>query len=206
MENFLPLSRWCKSAVDMPSLCKRTYSMLTRVEVPLTQWIKDFTEGRETGISVPCGECHACCTCLKPQLYPEELKKGYLKKFDKNLQKYYLRHKPNGHCVYLIPEGCSIHLRVPRVCKTFDCRFRGYFNIKDPKHEKIDAASQRWIFIVDNEEIHKYCYQYFQVAINLLPVKRGDPVDNAAKEAIYATYRHFFALEKPNENRIDQTK
>lgn len=177
--------------------------MLTRVEVPLTQWIKDFTEGRETGISVPCGECHACCTNVNAQLYPEETSKNYIKKFSKTEGKYHLKHKANGECTYLTPNGCSIHFRVPKVCKTFDCRFMGYFHIVDPKHENINVASKRWIFVIDNQEIHDYCYQYFQVAVNLLPVRSGDPVDKAAKEAIYATYRHFFTLEKPNEDSIN---
>lgn len=31
------------------------------------------------------------------------------------------RHE-NGDCVYLTPDGCSIHDRAPWTCRTFDCR------------------------------------------------------------------------------------
>lgn len=33
-----------------------------------------------------------------------------------------LAHKPNGDCVYLGPQGCTIWRRRPAVCRSFDCR------------------------------------------------------------------------------------
>lgn len=33
-----------------------------------------------------------------------------------------LKHKPNGDCVYLDENGCSIHDHAPWVCRMFDCR------------------------------------------------------------------------------------
>jgi hypothetical protein len=33
-----------------------------------------------------------------------------------------LAHKPNGECVYLNEQGCSIHGRAPSLCRTADCR------------------------------------------------------------------------------------
>jgi len=35
---------------------------------------------------------------------------------------YILRLKPNGDCVYLGENGCTIYDRRPRVCREFDCR------------------------------------------------------------------------------------
>lgn len=32
-----------------------------------------------------------------------------------------LKHKPNGDCIYLGPDGCTIHGRHPIVCRAFDC-------------------------------------------------------------------------------------
>lgn len=165
---------------------------LTRVVVPLTQWVKEFTEGRDTGIPVPCGECHACCTKVNAQLYPNEIKLNYFKKFNKSEGKYHLKHKPNGECTYLTTNGCSIHTRVPKVCKTFDCRFMGYFKIIDPKHENINQAAKRWIFLIDNQELHQWMYARFQLGVRLLPVPKGDPVDREAKNTIYAAYEEFF--------------
>ena len=33
-----------------------------------------------------------------------------------------LQHKPNGDCVYLAPDGCSIYERRPLMCRSMDCR------------------------------------------------------------------------------------
>lgn len=171
---------------------KYLVTTLTQIEVQLSQWIKDFTEGQQTGIPVPCGECQACCKNLNAQLYTHELKLDYKKKFSRNERKYHLKHKPNGDCYYLATAGCTIHHRVPQVCRVFDCRIMGYFKILDPQHDGINAASKRWIFVIDRPDIHQFCKKHFEVAVNLLPVRSGDPVDIAAKNAILAAYHKFF--------------
>jgi len=33
-----------------------------------------------------------------------------------------LDRKDNGDCIYLGPDGCTIHGRAPWVCRDFDCR------------------------------------------------------------------------------------
>ena len=33
-----------------------------------------------------------------------------------------LAHKPNGECVYLANNGCSIHEHAPSLCRLADCR------------------------------------------------------------------------------------
>jgi hypothetical protein len=33
-----------------------------------------------------------------------------------------LNRKPNGDCIYLDDNGCTIHDRAPKVCREFDCR------------------------------------------------------------------------------------
>lgn len=33
-----------------------------------------------------------------------------------------LKRKPNGDCIYLGADGCTIHDRAPAVCRVFDCR------------------------------------------------------------------------------------
>lgn len=33
-----------------------------------------------------------------------------------------LKRKPNGDCIYLGANGCTIHGRAPIVCRVFDCR------------------------------------------------------------------------------------
>jgi hypothetical protein len=166
---------------------------LTKVNVYVSQWVKDTGEGEVKGIAVPCGECHACCTgFVNAQLYPHEIKLNFKTKFSKSENRYHLKHKPNGECTYLVPQGCSIHDRVPTVCRTFDCRFMGFFNIKDPKNNHIFVASKRWIFINDNDEIWQHLVRYFKASLSLMPVKSGDPVDYAAKAAILSAYKKFF--------------
>ncbi len=165
---------------------------LTKVNVYVSQWVKDTGEGEVKGIAVPCGECHACCIKVNAQLFPHELKLNFKTKFSRSEGKHHLKHKPNGECFYLNEQGCSIHDRVPTVCRTFDCRFMGFFNIKDPKNDNIFAASKRWVFINDNDEIWQHLVRYFRTSLSLMPIKSGDPVDYAAKAAILSAYKKFF--------------
>lgn len=78
---------------------------------------------------VPCGSCRACCVRDAIILHPEdgdvveqyktrEVFHPFLKK-----RVHMLEHKPNGGgCIYLGPEGCTIHDRAPAICRGFDCR------------------------------------------------------------------------------------
>lgn len=165
---------------------------LTKVEVSISQWIKDTGEGQVKGIAVPCGECKACCSHINAQLFPHELKLNFKTKFSKADNKYHLKRLVNGNCVYLNDLGCSIHNRVPTVCRTFDCRYMGFFNIENPKNKNLNTASKRWIFINDNNEIWQYLNHYFKTGLNLMPVKSGDPVDYCAKAALLSAYNKFF--------------
>lgn len=79
---------------------------------------------KKTGAAdVPCNGCTLCCrkwhmVALKPEhgddpsQYQTIVHGGIVM----------LAFKENGDCVYLGPEGCTIHERAPVVCKTFDCR------------------------------------------------------------------------------------
>ena len=42
-----------------------------------------------------------------------------------------LNHLTNGDCVYLGPDGCTIHGRHPAICRTFDCA--GFVRMLDSK-------------------------------------------------------------------------
>jgi Fe-S-cluster containining protein len=76
---------------------------------------------------VPCQGCTACCRGELVVLFPEdgddparlehvELPGGELGPL------LVLKHRENGDCVYLGPQGCTIHDRAPAVCRAFDCR------------------------------------------------------------------------------------
>ena len=75
---------------------------------------------------VPCNDCKECCTDTV-LLLPHE--GDDISQYDHVMlpgpgpdHAVALRRKPNGECVYLGPQGCTIHDRAPYLCKTFDCR------------------------------------------------------------------------------------
>lgn len=69
-----------------------------------------------------CGGCTLCCHRMRvpivpnidpdPGTYQTEIINGHT----------LLAHRPNGDCVYLGPEGCTIYERRPALCRRFDCR------------------------------------------------------------------------------------
>jgi hypothetical protein len=74
---------------------------------------------------VPCGKCRLCCQTLIVPLAEEEFEKydwAWITTLDGKRLGRALRRKPNGDCVYLGENGCTIHGRAPHVCQRFDCR------------------------------------------------------------------------------------
>lgn len=75
-------------------------------------------------IAVPCNGCTRCCHNDAVRLMPDELNR-FLHiphsnpKFAGHVM---LPHKPNGDCVYLGDNGCTIHDDKPYMCRTADCR------------------------------------------------------------------------------------
>jgi Fe-S-cluster containining protein len=83
--------------------------------------------GTET-TDVPCGTCHHCC---QKELIPIRPERGddpsAYDTFEAvnpttGKRERFLRHQPNGDCIYLGAAGCTIHGRQPATCKAFDCR------------------------------------------------------------------------------------
>lgn len=73
---------------------------------------------------VPCGTCTACCRngeliALLPERGDDLT---VLSQHTEIAGVRVLHHKPNGECVYLEDDGCSVHENRPFVCKGFDCR------------------------------------------------------------------------------------
>jgi hypothetical protein len=75
-------------------------------------------------VPVPCGGCKACCHRERIVLAPDET--GYVTEPalgpDVPGDARMLAHKPNGDCIYLGEQGCTIWESAPRVCQAFDCR------------------------------------------------------------------------------------
>lgn len=78
--------------------------------------------------SVPCGTCRACCHGDAIVLHPEHGDDPA--KFECEIQRHPLTGRPvpilkqraDRSCVYLGPDGCTIHDRAPVICREFDCR------------------------------------------------------------------------------------
>ena len=75
-------------------------------------------------IIVPCDGCTACCRgrAIRP-LYPErgDVVEDYEHVYA-DVDVPVLAWNENGDCVYVGPEGCTIHARRPALCRGYDCR------------------------------------------------------------------------------------
>ncbi len=78
---------------------------------------------KETVKQVPCNGCKLCCQGDAIRLEDADLNKGYRTEPHPFIPgALMLAHKPNGDCVYLDENGCSIHDDAPSLCKVADCR------------------------------------------------------------------------------------
>lgn len=87
-------------------------------------------------VKVPCNGCTACCRNDLLFLHPElgDIAASYQTQSAVNpitgREGLALKHKPEGGCIYLGEEGCTIHDRAPAICREFDCR-RFYLGFTD---------------------------------------------------------------------------
>lgn len=78
--------------------------------------------------NVPCNGCTACCAndllMLHPEMGDDASQYETMPAINPITGKagLALKHKPEGGCIYLTANGCSIHGRAPAVCQEFDCR------------------------------------------------------------------------------------
>lgn len=75
---------------------------------------------------VPCGDCRLCCRSDVIMLLPDE---GDVVESYEHIvvdlpegRGAILKKGADGNCIYLGPEGCTIHDRAPLICRVFDCR------------------------------------------------------------------------------------
>lgn len=72
---------------------------------------------------VPCNGCTLCCQGDAIRLTEEDNPEEYLTELHPYISgALMLAHKPNGDCVYLDENGCSIHDHAPSLCRSADCR------------------------------------------------------------------------------------
>ena len=74
-------------------------------------------------VHVPCNGCTICCQGDAVRLQPEDAAEDYLTEPHPYIPgALMIAHKPNGECIYVDENGCSIHDRAPSLCRTVDCR------------------------------------------------------------------------------------
>ena len=92
-----------------------------------------FVDRNAKRADVPCGKCQLCCKVLIVPLALEEYAQyvdavtgepnwAWITTRDGERLGRALKRRPNGDCIYLDDNGCSIHGRAPHVCQRFDCR------------------------------------------------------------------------------------
>lgn len=87
-------------------------------------------------VSVPCGDCHLCCTGNEQIIVFAEDDPAQFKTEINELGFMVLPHKPNGDCIYLEDGKCRIHGRQPYICRAFDCRHVYNSFMTAPRHER----------------------------------------------------------------------
>lgn len=70
---------------------------------------------------IDCGSCTKCCVGFQQVVLVETDDPHQYRTRQLAPGIYALEHKPNGDCIYLGENGCTIYGRHPTVCKVFDC-------------------------------------------------------------------------------------
>ena len=72
---------------------------------------------------VPCDGCTRCCHGDAVRLLAsDDLSKYQTEPHPYMPEAWVVAHKPNGDCLYLGDEGCTIHDTKPQMCRDMDCR------------------------------------------------------------------------------------
>jgi Fe-S-cluster containining protein len=109
-------------------------------------------------VMVPCNGCTACCKREVVALLPEygddptQYDCHPVKVKESGETRMVLRQRPNGECVYLGPQGCTIYERAPLVCQNFDCRV---YYLMLTRHERRLTISKGAGAINNKAEIYK---------------------------------------------------
>lgn len=84
-----------------------------------------------------CGTCRACCHDCVVMLHPEDgddirsYKAEVVEHPTSGEEIIALQRNPDGTCVYLGDNGCTIHSRAPAACRSFDCRHFYWFLVNN---------------------------------------------------------------------------
>ena len=101
----------------------------------------------ETRAVVPCGPCSACCRfAITPVSVEEQAREHYeaeVREVSGIGKAWTLKRRPDGSCVYLVENRCSIWERAPWTCRDFDCRVTAARTPR-PERRRMAKASPVW--------------------------------------------------------------
>lgn len=91
---------------------------------------------------VPCGTCVECCKGDAIFMHPEcgDDPSQYQTEWYEGRE--ILAHKPNGDCIYLGENGCTIHERRPTICRELDCAILFRSGAKIPVRLQVAALNR----------------------------------------------------------------
>ncbi len=98
---------------------------------------------------VDCGSCRKCCRGAQLIVLQEDERPSQYDCYEFDQGIYALKRKPDGDCIYLGANGCTIWGRHPAVCRAFDCvgfvlgMDRGDFDMIGPRIENAVVAEGR---------------------------------------------------------------
>lgn len=102
-------------------------------------------------VSVPCNGCTACC--MNDLIFVHPKMGDIVESYDTmpvtnpltGESGFALKHKPEGGCIYLGEDGCTIHHRAPAVCREFDCRkmYQQLFSIPRPERRRLQRQMKK---------------------------------------------------------------
>lgn len=151
----------------------------TRITVGAYDWLMTFGLGLKdnTGGSVPCGDCDACCRA------------GYA--IRTNDGKLYLPRK-DGTCPKLQCGLCSVYEDRPRTCKYYDCRTH-FFSGIDSSKTSINTALKQWR-VTTSTERDKAVIDVIKTVAEALADCNKSPEDIAVQSCLIA-YERIFLIE-----------
>ena len=145
-----------------------------RVTVGAYDWLMQFGKSLKSnsGISVPCGDCNACCRA------------GYAVRT--NDGKLYLPQS-DGSCSELKSGLCSVYKDRPRTCVYYDCRTH-YFSGINPDKLAISDAIKDW-HIIKPSERDKAVLRIIKAIADTLTDSGRSPEDVAVQSCLIAYER-----------------
>ena len=180
-----------------------------------SSWLRRTRQAQKTDeeVSVPCGECKACCTSSYfIHIRPDETET--LAKIPKELLfaapglpkgNVLLGYDKNGHCPLFIDNKCSIYDYRPQTCRNYDCRIFPATGLPVGSDKTLIAQQAgRWKFDFPTTQDHEH-FLAVQAAAKFLrehaeSFPAGFVPNNPTQQAIVAIKVYEVFLNSTNES------